>query len=105
LIIGQAHNNKTGASIKLCYLSGIKAYRMSALSIKQIQQIAREYNVSFEMDETTQLPKVFAEGIILRPSIQLDDRHTGWKMTRLIQRTAMQISKMTEIKNLLNDEQ
>ncbi|HXB43462.1 MAG TPA: hypothetical protein VNV85_05365 [Puia sp.] len=78
---------------------------MSALSIKQIQQIAREYNVHFEMDETSQLPKVFAEGIILKPSIQMDDRHTGWKMTKLIQRTAMQIAKMTEIKNLLNDQQ
>jgi hypothetical protein len=78
---------------------------MSALSIKQIQQIAREYNVNFEMDETNQLPKVFAEGIILKPSIQMDDRHTGWKMTKLIQRTAMQIAKMTEIKNLLNDQQ
>jgi hypothetical protein len=77
---------------------------MSALSIKQIQQIAREYNVNFEMDETSQLPKVFAEGIILKPSIQMDDRHTGWKMTKLIQRTAMQIAKMTEIKNLLNDQ-
>jgi len=77
---------------------------MSALSIKQIQQIAREYNVNFELDETSQLPKVFAEGIILRPSIQQDDKHTGWKMTKLIQRTALQISKMTEIKNLLNDE-
>ena len=78
--------------------------KMSALSIKQIQQIAREYNVNFEMDETSQLPKVFAEGIILKPSIQMDDRHTGWKMTKLIQRTAMQIAKMTEIKNLLNDQ-
>ena len=77
---------------------------MSALSIKLIQQIAREYNVNFEMDETSQLPKVFAEGIILKPSIQMDDRHTGWKMTKLIQRTAMQIAKMTEIKNLLNDQ-
>jgi hypothetical protein len=47
---------------------------------------------------------VFAEGIILKPSIQMDDRHTGWKMTKLIQRTAMQIAKMTEIKNLLNDQ-
>ncbi len=78
---------------------------MSALSIKQIQQIAREYNVNFEMDENSQLPKVYAEGIILKPSIQMDDRHTGWKMTKLIQRTAMQIAKMTEIKNLLNDQQ
>ena len=78
--------------------------KMSALSIKQIQQIAREYNVNFKMDETSQLPKVFAEGIILKPSIQMDDRHTGWKMTKLIQRTAMQIAKMTEIKNLLNDQ-
>jgi hypothetical protein len=79
--------------------------KMSALSIKQIQQIAREYNVNFELDETSQLPKVFAEGIILKPSIQMDDRHTGWKMTKLIQRTAMQIAKMTEIKNLLNDQE
>ncbi len=78
---------------------------MGALSIKQIQQIAREYNVNFEIDETSQLPKVFAEGIILRPSIQMDDRHTGWKMTKLIQRTSLQISKMTEIKKLLNDEE
>jgi hypothetical protein len=78
---------------------------MGALSIKQIQQIAREYNVNFEMDESSQLPLVSAEGIMLKPSIQLDDKHTGWKMTKLSQRTAMQIMKMTEIKNLLNGEE
>jgi hypothetical protein len=77
---------------------------MSALSIKKIQQIAREYNVNFEIDVISQLPMVSAEGIILRPSIQVDDKHTGWKMTKLNQRTAIQISKMTEIKNLLNDQ-
>lgn len=78
---------------------------MSALSIKQIQQIAREYNVNFEIDETNLLPKISAEGIVLKPSIQLDDKHTGWKMTKLNQRTAIQILKMTEIKNLLNGEE
>jgi hypothetical protein len=90
--------------MKLCYLTPIKAIKMSALSVKQIQQIAREYNVNFAIDETSQLPLISAEGIILKPSIQMDDKHTGWKMTKLNQRTAIQISKMTEIKNLLNDE-
>jgi len=75
---------------------------MSFLSIKEIQQIAREYNANFEIDENSRLPIVSAEGIVLRPSLQSDEKHSGWKMTRLNQRTSLQIAKMTNLKNLLN---
>jgi hypothetical protein len=75
---------------------------MNPLSIKQIQQIAREYNVSFEIDETCQLPIIFSEGIVLKPSIQYEDKHDDWKLTGNQRKTANQLTRMSEIKDLLN---
>jgi len=77
---------------------------MNPLTIKQVKQIAKEYNVNFEIDEKYQFPIISHEGIVLRPSIQYDDKHDGWKMSDNKRKTAGQLSKMVEIKNLLNGE-
>lgn len=89
--------------VKLCLpYSQLNLSVMNPLSIKQIQQIAREYNVSFEIDESCQLPIVFSQGIILKPSIQYEDKHDDWKLTGNQRKTASQLTRMTEIKDLLN---
>ena len=75
---------------------------MNPLTIKQIQQIAIEHNVKFDVDEIHHLPIVFSEGIILKPTIQYDNKHDGWKMSGNDRKTAGQLLKMTEIKDFLN---
>ncbi len=75
---------------------------MNPLTIKQIEQIAREHNVHFEVDEISLYPVISSGSILLKPSIQYAAKYDGWKMTGNNYQTDMQVKKMTDLKNLLN---
>ena len=100
--ISRIPNNKPPCYANPHYLTAIKPNNMNPLTIKQIEQIAKENNVNFDMDEVYRLPMVFSEGIVLRASIQYEDKFDGWKMSDIKRKTAIQLLKMSKIKEILN---